>query len=312
MRKTSLIIHQQPIVFLPDLAVLIGVNCAIVIQKLEFLLEYPDNGKEIDGKRWIYNTSDQWREKYFRFWSTDTIERAFLNLEKSSFVESIQPEGRDSRRKYYRISEAGYTVLTTKNIPEDRNLRCSEDGVLPMTATCGVPEDRNLRCSFKDNTTTGSSSLRSEEPTTSVGSEKQEDLDPKLIPQDLFAGETAPIPQPPIQSPKIKSKSESSLAKFRYRIARMFGRKTSTPWSKKEDAALLPLLATDEEDMLLLEGYYAKRGEHNVFCRENLVTLLNNWANDIDRARTHFAGTGFQKTAEDEEYDRESKAMGFK
>ena len=92
----------------------------------------------------------------------------------------------------------------------------------------------------------------------------------------------------------------------------MFGRKTSTPWSKKEDAALLPLLATDEEDMLLLEGYYAKRGEHNVFCRENLVTLLNNWANDIDRARTHFAGTGFQKTAEDEEYDRESKAMGCK
>ena len=134
MKKHDALIRENPIIFTPDCACIIGVNCAILAQKLQFLISSPDCGKEIEGEKWIYNTYDQWQEKYFSFWSTDTIERGFVQLEKLGIVATIQPEGRGSRRKYYRITEAGMVTLNAKHIPDDRNLRC-------------VDHDRNLRCS---------------------------------------------------------------------------------------------------------------------------------------------------------------------
>lgn len=136
----STLIPQYPIIFTPDTAMLVGLNCAIIIQKLHFLLMLPDNGREVGGEKWIYNTYSDWREKYFPFWSEDTIERGFLALEKAALVSTIQPEGRVNRRKYYRVSEAGYAMLNTKNLPDHRNLPPSapEDRNLPLS------EDRNL------------------------------------------------------------------------------------------------------------------------------------------------------------------------
>lgn len=136
----SALIHQNPIIFTPDAAAIIGLNAAIVIQKLQFLLDLPDSGREVDGHHWIYNTYPEWREKYFKFWSEDTIERTFLALEKAGLVASIQPEGRESRRKYYRVSEAGYFMLNTKNLPDHRNLPPSDSDDRNLL----LSEDRNL------------------------------------------------------------------------------------------------------------------------------------------------------------------------
>lgn len=115
--KSSALIHQQPIIFTPDLARMIGVNSAIVIQHLEFLLKVPKNGKDIEGMKWIYNTYEDWQADHFPFWSKTTIKRIFWQLEQAGFVSSCQPDGRQSRQKYYRISDAGHAFLTTKNLP---------------------------------------------------------------------------------------------------------------------------------------------------------------------------------------------------
>ena len=105
---------------------MIGVNCAIILQKLQFLLSYEANGKVVDGEKYIFNTYEQWQKTHFDFWSISTIERGFTSLESMGLIASIQPEGRASRRKYYRVTEATFTTLTSKNVPDD--LKMTDSG----------------------------------------------------------------------------------------------------------------------------------------------------------------------------------------
>lgn len=65
----------------------------------------------------------------------------------------------------------------------------------------------------------------------------------------------------------------------------MWGRKTSLPWSAKEEAALRKIANTDEEDWLLLEEFYSHAGEEGYYCRKNMITMLNNWAGEIHKAK---------------------------
>lgn len=107
------LIEDYPLLVLPKLACAIGLEQAIVIQQLHWLFKRTENGKVIGGERWIFNTSEQWREKYFPFWSIATIKRIFQNLERMGLIISCQPEGKISRRKYYRLNRGGIQLLRT-------------------------------------------------------------------------------------------------------------------------------------------------------------------------------------------------------
>lgn len=203
MNSRSTLIHQNPIIFTPDLARIIGLNAAIVIQRLEFLLSVPKNGKEIDGYRWIYNTYKEWQEEHFPFWSYGTILRTFLQLEKSGLVASTQPDGRESRQKYYRITDAGIATLTTKNLPSNfpdengdhRILQCSqEDRILQCSyiSTENTTESTvtsSLNCS-SDSNESSAAGLNSEQTPTQSFPSKQSD-------KPVRAKRNTPIPQPP-------------------------------------------------------------------------------------------------------------------
>jgi hypothetical protein len=100
----KLLIEEPPLQILPTLAIAIGLNEAIVLQQLHYLLREPRFGRRIAEQQWIFNTYEQWRAQYFPFWSEATIQRTFANLAKRRLVLSCQPEGGISRRKYYRIA----------------------------------------------------------------------------------------------------------------------------------------------------------------------------------------------------------------
>ena len=105
------LLDEPPLIILPSLAHGFGLNEAIVMQQLHFLLRYPKNGKKLaDGKRWIFNTYRQWQEM-FPFWTEITIKRIFRKLERTGVVVSCQPEGTISRRKYYRLSDQVNTAF---------------------------------------------------------------------------------------------------------------------------------------------------------------------------------------------------------
>jgi len=107
---SKLLIQESPLTFQPSLAVAIGINEAIVLQQIHYWISNVKNkGYEQDGYKWVYNTYAEWKETNFPFWSENTIQRIFANLEEMGLVVSIQPmKGKYDRTKYYRIE---YTKL---------------------------------------------------------------------------------------------------------------------------------------------------------------------------------------------------------
>ena len=75
--NSKYIINEDPIFFLPTLAVGIGLNEAILIQKIHGWLQCTP--KEHIGRNWIYNSYKSWHEQ-LPFMSETTIKRAVKNL----------------------------------------------------------------------------------------------------------------------------------------------------------------------------------------------------------------------------------------
>ena len=104
-RRAKLLINgARPMVFLPELAMALGsTDSAIILQQLHWLLRESRNGITKGGHRWVYNTYEGWQQHHFPWLSVRSVQRIILDLEKEGILLSCQPEGRFSRRKYYRI-----------------------------------------------------------------------------------------------------------------------------------------------------------------------------------------------------------------
>src|SRR5262249_36263401 len=101
--RSHLLIAERPLVLLPTLAGVVGVEQAIALQQIHFRLDVSE-GAEFAGHRWYYATYEQWQAHDFTFWSVRTVRRTMQALEASGLLVACQPEGRNSRRKYYRIN----------------------------------------------------------------------------------------------------------------------------------------------------------------------------------------------------------------
>jgi len=82
-----LLINEFPLQVLPSLAEAIGLNEAIVLQRVHYRLNKKSNRSFFDQKYWIHNTYEQWRRQ-FSFWSLRTIRRTIINLEKLGILVS--------------------------------------------------------------------------------------------------------------------------------------------------------------------------------------------------------------------------------
>ena len=78
------------------------------------------------------------------------------------------------------------------------------------------------------------------------------------------------------------------------RFNRLFKRRDSTHWSHKEEKALRCIGTIPEDDMRAVETYYT--GTHQKdrdYRRRDLLTLLNNFNGEVDRARNYKSPTLF-------------------
>tara|TARA_R110000868_G_scaffold253540_1_gene510113 strand:- start:1158 stop:2030 length:873 start_codon:yes stop_codon:yes gene_type:complete len=108
----SLILQEQPLQVLPTLARLLGLEQAVVLQQLYWLLQNPRNGKVLgDGERYIFNTYEGW-QVIFPWLSERSLRRVFGELEDRGIVMTCQPDGSFSRRKYYRVLVGAVAKLT--------------------------------------------------------------------------------------------------------------------------------------------------------------------------------------------------------
>lgn len=81
------LIRGKPVIFTENLARILGVADAIILQKLEFWLQVheKDGSNFIDGRYWNYNSLTQW-QKEISFYSKSTIEKALNNLRKQGII----------------------------------------------------------------------------------------------------------------------------------------------------------------------------------------------------------------------------------
>ncbi|BET97669.1 conserved phage C-terminal domain-containing protein [Xenorhabdus taiwanensis] len=99
-----LLLKSRPLVVIPELAMRLGLNEAIILQQIQYWLTETSSGVEVNGCRWIYNTVDKWQEQ-FPFLSGSTIKRALGNLKKMGVlrIEQINKSSHD-RTNYYAIN----------------------------------------------------------------------------------------------------------------------------------------------------------------------------------------------------------------
>lgn len=144
----SLLHKKHPIVINPELAVRVGLNEAIVLQQLAYWLEETEAGIEHEGRRWVYNTQEQWRLQ-FSFWSVDTVKRAFTSLQKQGLVLVKQlAKAKHDRTNYYSIDYDRVALLDQCNLPSSKggNLPSSKgaDSALLHTETTTETTPENV------------------------------------------------------------------------------------------------------------------------------------------------------------------------
>jgi len=79
----NLLISEPPLQILPQFALKVGLNEAILAQQIHYWLLKSD--KVRDGQKWIYNTQDAWLEQ-FPFWSKATLKRVIASLKKQGII----------------------------------------------------------------------------------------------------------------------------------------------------------------------------------------------------------------------------------
>ena len=82
---SRLLLDESPLVVLPALAKLVGLNESIIIQQIHYWLQKSNH--EHEDKPWIYNSISSW-QKQFPFWCTKTIQRTIKSLKAKGLIET--------------------------------------------------------------------------------------------------------------------------------------------------------------------------------------------------------------------------------
>lgn len=113
----SKLIDEYPLLVIPSLATVIGLNEAIILQQVHFWIENArkanDRKKHFDGHWWVYNKLEQWQKDNFPFWSLMTIRRGIKSLEDKGLLVTCQPKAYN-RTKYYSIDYMKLDAICSK------------------------------------------------------------------------------------------------------------------------------------------------------------------------------------------------------
>lgn len=122
----SLLIHSQPLLVLPELAVKIGLNEAIILQQIHYWQSRSANFR--DGRAWVYNSVEDWK-KQFPFWSAKTISRALNGLRKQDLVFTGQYNQQSRDQTLWYSVNYDHNALKPSNGPLGQNDPMEQDNM---------------------------------------------------------------------------------------------------------------------------------------------------------------------------------------
>jgi len=117
---SNIFFNIEPKVINTELACLIGLNEAIVLQQLHYWLEKNKATATNfhDGRFWTYGTVQEYRDRDFRFWSFDTVKRTLTKLAKLGFVlQGNYNKMKLDQTKWYSIDYTALDEWIQKNAP---------------------------------------------------------------------------------------------------------------------------------------------------------------------------------------------------
>lgn len=84
----QLLLDEQPLIILPQLATKIGLNNAIVLQQVHYWanINMKSHRNNHNGIYWVFNSYPDWQKNNFPFWSVQTVKRIFQKCEKDGFL----------------------------------------------------------------------------------------------------------------------------------------------------------------------------------------------------------------------------------
>ena len=115
----------------PSLAMAIGLKEAMILHQMHYWLNPDRNSNMKIGRRWVYNTYEQWRRQ-FPFWSERTIQRSILNLEKAKILDTYLSGGY-RKVKYYSINYDQLRSLEIHSLED--SLEASRSKLTPHSGT---------------------------------------------------------------------------------------------------------------------------------------------------------------------------------
>lgn len=143
--STRFLIDERPLIVLPKLAQVIGLNEAIVLQQVHYWIQGKREEQAtqyvFEGRYWVYNTLPEW-QKQFPFWGSNTVQRVFRSLE-----EPWRPSRGERRPDRGPLLLSGLWNRRFKNDPFDRTkwyaidyeeLTRLEQAHFPMTPDWGI------------------------------------------------------------------------------------------------------------------------------------------------------------------------------
>lgn len=133
----KLLFDEYPLMILPSLATLIGLNEAIVLQQMHYwILSNKRSQKReycIDEKWWVKASYTKWQEDNFPFWSERTIQRIVASLQNLKLLSWKQPnKAKGDMSKWYSID---YTHLDNLSTPSRQVVMMDDDNLSLSTTT---------------------------------------------------------------------------------------------------------------------------------------------------------------------------------
>lgn len=132
VRATGLI-DEPFIAVYPTAAVYLGINKAVIIQQLHYLLNQTRQTENkrgdkafhfIEGEWWVYNSYQDWQEDHFPWLTADYIGTLFNELESDGLIKSSFFEGKGIKKKWYTIDYVSWNQFVLSmgkkvNFPEN-------------------------------------------------------------------------------------------------------------------------------------------------------------------------------------------------
>lgn len=145
--KATWLYSKHPIIVDTDVAIAIGLKEAVVAQQLNYWL-HSKAAKTVNGRRWVYNTYENWQKDSFPFFTIATIRRLFEKLEKMGVVitGNYNKAGFD-KTKWYSIDEQRLNDIIDRRCAQNEQTMCSK------RADGAAQNEQTYTRDYTDNTT---------------------------------------------------------------------------------------------------------------------------------------------------------------